>query len=314
MIRATQLRKAFGHRVKAMDGLDLNVPSGAIYGFIGQNGAGKTTTIRTIATLLTPDSGEASVCDFDVIRQPADVRRVVGYMPDFFGVYDDLKVDEYLDFYAILHGLGGPRIASLRDDLLELVDLTAKRNDYVEALSRGMQQRLCLARALIHDPQVLLLDEPASGLDPIARVEMRGLLRELGRMGKTILISSHILTELTDLCTHVGIVADGRMLREGPLQDILWAMERPGYFVRVLADPERAATILEGVPGVGGVEIDPDGSTVHFHCSDGADGAANALAAIVEARIKVARFGEMETSLESTFVRLTRGEETAATC
>jgi len=308
MLRARGLRKVFGHRVRALDGLDLNVPSGAIYGFIGQNGAGKTTTIRTFATLLTPDAGEAFVADLDVIHKPGEVRHLVGYMPDFFGVYDDLKVDEYLDFYALLHGMRGRRIASLRDDLLELVDLTTKRNDYVEALSRGMQQRLCLARALIHDPQVLLLDEPASGLDPIARVEMRGLLRELGRIGKTILISSHILSELTDLCTHVGIVANGKMLREGPLADVLWALERPGFFVRVLADPERAAEVLETVPGAGAVEIDPDGSTVRFHSAEGVEGAAAALAALVEAKLKIARFGEMETSLEATFVRLARGE------
>ena len=233
MIRARGLIKRYGRHLKALDGLDMDVPRGAIYGFIGQNGAGKTTTIRTLATLLVPDAGEAEIAGIDVLRHPARARVGVGYMPDFFGVYDDLKVDEYLDFYATCMAFTARGQPKMRDKLLELVDLSPKRSEYVEALSRGMQQRLCLARALIHDPDVLLLDEPASGLDPIARVEMRELLKELGRLGKTILISSHILSELTDLCSHVGIIANGRMLREGPLSDVMWAVERPGYVLRV---------------------------------------------------------------------------------
>ncbi|MHB0870219.1 MAG: ABC transporter ATP-binding protein [Chloroflexota bacterium] len=303
MIRVRALRKRYG-RVTALDGLDLTVAAGAIYGFIGQNGAGKTTTLRVLATLILPDDGFAEVAGVDVLRHPYEVRRLMGYMPDFFGVYDDLKVGEYLEFYASLHGVRGPATSSLRDSLLELVDLAHKRDEYVEGLSRGMQQRLCLARALIHDPRVLLLDEPASGLDPLARVEMRELLKELGRMGKTILISSHILSELADLCTHVGVIASGRLVREGTVKELLWAAERPGYLLRTLRDGERAAAALEGTPGVEAVEVAEEG--IRFHCRDGAEGAAAALAAVVAAGVPVVRFAEVENSLESTFLQLTR--------
>ncbi|TAK36260.1 MAG: ABC transporter ATP-binding protein [Chloroflexota bacterium] len=308
MIQVQGLRKRY-RRVKALDGLDLNVPAGAIYGFIGQNGAGKTTTIRVLATLMPPDAGKATVGGMDVLRQPDEVRRLVGYMPDFFGVYDDLKVGEYLEFYASLQGVQGTAAASLRDSLLELVDLGHKRDEYVEGLSRGMQQRLCLARALVHDPQVLLLDEPASGLDPVARVEMREILKELARMGKTILISSHILSELADLCTHIGMVASGRLVREGPVAELLWAAERPGYLLRVLREPEQAAAALETMPDVAAVRVTEDG--IRFHCSGGAETAAAALATVIAAGIPVARFTELETSLEATFMQLARQEASA---
>jgi ABC-2 type transport system ATP-binding protein len=308
VIRARGLTKRYGRRLTALDQLDMDVPTGAIYGFIGQNGAGKTTTIRTLATLIAPDAGSAEVAGIDVLRHPAQARARIGYMPDFFGVYDDLKVDEYLEFYAHLHGVGGPGLPKLRDKLLELVDLTAKRGEYVSALSRGMQQRLCLARALIHDPDVLLLDEPASGLDPIARVDMRELLKELGRMGKTILISSHILSELTDLCTHVGIVSNGRMLRQGPLAEVLWAVERPGYVLRVLEPAEQAARVLQEMPTFGAIHVDDETQDVHFHCEGGPEVAAQAVAAVVGAGLHLTRFGEAEGSLEAAFVRLAREE------
>jgi ABC-2 type transport system ATP-binding protein len=311
VIRVRGLRKQYSRGARALDGLDMDVPSGAIYGFIGQNGAGKTTTIRTLATLISPDAGAAVIDDIDVVRRPAEARRHIGYMPDFFGVYDDLRVDEYLDFYAHLHDIHGPRLEPLRNKLLELVDLSAKRTAYVETLSRGMQQRLCLARALIHDPDVLLLDEPASGLDPIARVEMRELLKELCRMGKTILISSHILSELTDLCTHVGIVANGRMLREGPLADVLWAVERPGYRVRVLEPAETAATLLATTSGVVDVDLDASSQEITFRSEGGAEVAANAVAGLVRAGLHLASFGEIEGSLEATFVRLAREGDAA---
>ncbi len=309
MIRTESLSKKYG-RVKALDGLNLTVPAGAIYGFIGQNGAGKTTTLRVLATLLLPDGGSAEVAGVDVLRRPYEIRRLVGYMPDFFGVYDDLKVGEYLEFYASLHGIRGQGAASLMGSLLELVDLSHKRDEYVEGLSRGMQQRLCLARALVHDPQVLLLDEPASGLDPIARVEMRELLKELSRMGKTILISSHILSELADLCTHIGIIASGRLIREGTVKDVLWAVGRPSYRLRVLRDTELAAALLESIDGVGAVSVE-DGE-VHFHCEGGAESAATALAAVVGGGFPVARFAEVESSLEATFLRLAREDGNGA--
>ncbi|MBI2954956.1 MAG: ABC transporter ATP-binding protein [Chloroflexi bacterium] len=305
MIRTDSLSKRYG-RVNALDGLSITVPDGSIYGFIGQNGAGKTTTLRVLATLLLPDGGSAEVAGVDVLRQPYEIKKLVGYMPDFFGVYDDLKVGEYLEFYASLQGMRGWAAISLRDSLLELVDLAHKRDEYVEGLSRGMQQRLCLARALIHDPQVLLLDEPASGLDPIARVEMRELLKELGRIGKTILISSHILSELADLCTHIGIIASGRLLREGTVKDVLWAAERPAYQLKVLRDVERAVAMLESTEGIGAVSVS-DGD-IRFHCDGGAESAAEALAAVVRSGIPVVRFAEIESSLEATFLRLARNE------
>jgi ABC-2 type transport system ATP-binding protein len=331
MIRATGLVKRFG-RARALDGLDLHVPAGAIYGLIGENGAGKTSTLRILATLSLPDAGTAEVAGADVLSRPDDVRRRVGYMPDFFGIYDDLKVGEYLDFYASLYGVRGPAAARLRDDLLELVDLGSKREDYVEHLSRGMQQRLCLARALVHDPQVLLLDEPASGLDPVARVELRELLKELGRMGKTVVISSHILSELADLCSHVGFVAGGRVLREGRVEEVLRgvrlpspdgpdgpgglqegpaeALSRPWYVLRVLRDAERAGAALERVPAVTRVATGPE--EVRFECDGGAEGAAAALAAVVAEGVPVVRFAEAEqprhgSDLESVFLQLARG-------
>lgn len=303
MIRARGLRKTFGG-VAALDGLDLDVPPGAVYGFIGQNGAGKTTTIRILATLLRPDEGEAELAGVDLLRHPREGRRLIGYVPDFFGVYDDLKVGEYLDFYADLYGVRGAP-AALRDELLELVELRHRREDYVEHLSRGMQQRLCLARALIHDPRVLLLDEPASGLDPVGRVELREILKELGRMGKTILISSHILAELADLCSHIGMVAAGRMVRQGTVAEVVWAAEHPTYLLRVLHAADRAAGVLARVPGVGGLSL-ADGE-IRFRAAGGAETAARALAAVVEAGIPVRRFAELEASLEATFVRLARG-------
>lgn len=305
MIRAEGLRKRYG-RTQALNSMSLHVEEGAIYGFIGQNGAGKTTTMRILATLMLPDEGTAQVAGIDVIRHPIEVRQVLGYMPDFFGVYDDLTVGEYLEFYAAMSGIKGQKAHALRDDLLELVDLGPKREEFVEGLSRGMQQRLCLARTLIHDPKVLLLDEPASGLDPVARTEMRDLLKELTRMGKTILISSHILSELADLCTHVGMVAGGRVVRSGRVGEILWASEHPLWRMRVLYNPEGAAQILEGVAGISQVVQGAEGIT--FRCETGAEGAADGLEAVVRAGHRVTRMAEVESSLEETFIKLAREE------
>ncbi|MGZ6269980.1 MAG: ABC transporter ATP-binding protein, partial [Candidatus Limnocylindrales bacterium] len=216
----------------AVAGLDLSVEAGEIFGLVGPNGAGKTTTLRLLATLLVPTAGDAEIAGISIRRDPLAVRRVLGFMPDSFGVYDDMKTWEYLDFFARCYGLAAARRRRVIADLLELVDLADKRETYVQQLSRGMQQRLCLAHALVHDPQVLLLDEPASGLDPRARVELRELLRELRTMGKTILISSHILPELEEICTSVVIIDRGRVLAQGRVADIE-ARLRVGAVLRV---------------------------------------------------------------------------------
>jgi ABC-2 type transport system ATP-binding protein len=303
MIRTRDLRKQFGRTV-ALDGVDLEIPSRSVYGFIGENGAGKTTTIRILATLALPDSGVAEVCGYDVRKQPVDARRLIGYMPDFFGVYDGLKAGEYLRFYAGLQGLRGPQVTALCSKLLELVDLAHKRDAYVDTLSRGMQQRLCLARALVHDPQVLLLDEPASGLDPIARAELRELLRELGRMGKTILLSSHILSEIAGLCTHVGLLAGGRMIRQGTITEILDGHSQGGYVLRVLSDARRAYEILERTEAV--TAISAHESEIRFRVEPGPEAAAIALAAVAAAGIPVAHFSEAPRDLEAAFLPLVR--------
>jgi ABC-2 type transport system ATP-binding protein len=219
VIAAEALRKRYGGH-EALQGLELSVPRGEIFGFVGPNGAGKTTTIRILATLVLADSGTATIGGIPVADDPHGVRELVGYMPDFFGVYDRLTAEEYLEFYAACHGVPRRGRRHVAQELLELVDLGDRANDQVDTLSRGMKQRLGLARALVHDPQVLLLDEPASGLDPRARIEMRELVRELRRMGKTILISSHILPELEELCTWVGFIDEGRMVAVGPMTDV----------------------------------------------------------------------------------------------
>jgi ABC-2 type transport system ATP-binding protein len=305
VITTRGLSKRYG-RSFAVDGLNLNVPEGAIYGLIGENGAGKTTTIRILATLLLPDGGHAEVGGYDIERQTDDVRRLIGYMPDFFGVYDDLKAGEYLEFYAGLHGIRGADAARLRDELLELVDLGHKRDDFVESLSRGMQQRLCLARALVHEPQVLLLDEPASGLDPIARVELRELLRELRGMGKTVLVSSHILSELADLCTHIGMVARGRLMLEGTMAEVLQDQTRPAYILRTHGEVRDAIAVLELTEGVTAISV--YGDEISFHADPGLEVAAAVLGALVGAGVRVASFSEAPRDLEATFMRLARTE------
>ncbi|MDQ0286723.1 ABC-2 type transport system ATP-binding protein [Desulfofundulus luciae] len=303
MIRTSGLVKYYG-RVMALQGLDMTVPPGAVYGFIGQNGAGKTTTLRILAGLLLPDGGAAEIAGYDVVRHPRAVRGVVGYMPDFFGVYDDLRVGEYLLFYAAAYGIRGQRAARLRDDLLELVELGDKREAFVDTLSRGMQQRLCLARSLIHDPQVLLLDEPASGLDPLARVEMREILKELCRLGKTIIISSHILSELADLCTHIGMVTAGRIVRQGLLHEVLAAAHRRNFIVRCYGSLAPALAVLEAWPGV--EIINTTEEQVEFSLSDGQAQAAALLKEMISSGAAVTHFAETQQSLEDTFLLLAR--------
>src|SRR4030088_714345 len=255
MISVEQLTKVYGRRT-ALDAVSFEVPKGEIFGFVGPNGAGKTTTLRILAALMEPTTGRAFVDGADVTRQPDRVHERLGYMPDFFGVYDQLTAAEYLDFYAACYRQPKARRKKITDDLLELVGLTDRKNQAVDSLSRGLKQRLCLARALVHDPVVLLLDEPASGLDPRARGEMREILKELRRRGKTIHISSHILPELTELCTMIGIIDRGRMRATGSVSDVIQKLSADRRVrITIIGDNERAMAILEPLAAVRQVTI-----------------------------------------------------------
>jgi len=306
LIEVEGLHKRFGSQV-ALQEVDFVVPAGEIFGFIGPNGAGKTTTIRILATLAMPDAGTATIGGIPVAEDPHSVRELIGYMPDFFGVYDRLTSIEYLEFYAACHGVPHRRRRAVGHELLELVDLSERAEDQVDTLSRGMKQRLCLARALVHDPQVLLLDEPASGLDPRARIEMRELIRELRRMGKTILVSSHILPELEELCTWVGFIDAGRMVAAGPMSDVRNQV-LTGRRLRVeVVDPDEVKLLaardqIEGRRGVISVELVEDGLEVAveetFQDQD-------LLMELVGAGVAVRSFAPVTGDLSEAFMRLT---------
>jgi ABC-2 type transport system ATP-binding protein len=259
IVQTRNLTKRYGN-FTALSALDLDIEKGSIHGFIGPNGAGKTTTMRIIATLLEPTGGQAWVSGYPVTEHPDEVRRRIGYMPDFFGVYDNMKVWEYLDFFAAAYKVPAAKRPGMIDDLLALVDLSVKKESFVEELSRGMKQRLCLARTLVHEPDLLILDEPASGLDPRARIELRELLKELRRLGKTILVSSHILSELTEMCTHVAIIERGHLLVSGRVGEILQSMQPAReIYVRVLARAQDALALVKDAPGVLSAQLLPHG-------------------------------------------------------
>jgi ABC-2 type transport system ATP-binding protein len=291
----------------AVAGMDLTVGAGEIFGLVGPNGAGKTTTLRILATLLAATSGHAEVAGIDVRRNPDAARRVLGFMPDAFGVYDDMKVWEYLDFFARCYGIPGARRRRMIGDLLDLVDLGDKRDSYVQGLSRGMQQRLCLAHALVHDPEVLLLDEPASGLDPRARVELRELLRELRALGKTIVISSHILPELEELCTAVAIVDHGQVLAHGKVTDIERRLRFGALLrVRILAGQslQEARDHFAADERVASAVILDDGQIeLGFRGDD--EASAQLLAAAVAGGIRVVSFARAASDLEELFLQVT---------
>jgi ABC-2 type transport system ATP-binding protein len=307
IVEARGLVKRYDGTV-AVGGVDLSIPQGEIFGLVGPNGAGKTTMLRMLATLLEPTAGDALIAGESVRRNPQAVRRVLGYMPDAFGVYDDMKVWEYLDFFGRCYGLGPAQRRRMIGDLLELVDLAAKRDAYVLSLSRGMQQRLCLAHALVHDPQVLLLDEPASGLDPRARVELRELLRELRTLGKTIVISSHILPELEELCTSVAIVDRGRVLAAGTIADIGQKL-RVGEVlrIRILGDGdavEAARAWFGAREDVASATLEAPGQIEIGFRGDEA-GAARLLAEALRAGLAIASYSPAATDLQELFLQVT---------
>ena len=315
IIEIEGLTKKYG-ALTALRDLNLEVEAGAVVGFLGPNGAGKTTTMRILTTLLQPTSGSARVAGYSVAREPQGVRRSIGYMPDFFGVYEDMKVWEYLDFYAACYDIPPATRRGMIDDLLSLVDLNHKREAFVESLSRGMKQRLCLARTLAHDPQVLFLDEPASGLDPRARIEMRELLRELKNMGKTIFFSSHILSEVADICTSVAVLEAGELIAYGDIAAMKKRL-RPHRVVevRILGEPQDLALLQETVLNDAHafepqVEVDglplPEG-TVRFSFG-GTDAELSLfLRRLVQLNIPLVSFHELQGDLEDVFMQVTQG-------
>ena len=306
MIEVIHFTKRYGDFL-AVDDLSFSIGAGEIFGFIGPNGAGKSTTIRFLATLLRPTEGEGRVAGHSVVADPMAVRRVIGFMPDDFGVYDGMKVWEFLDFFAVAYQIPRAQRKQIIGQVLELLDLTSKRDDYVNGLSKGMKQRLCLAKTLVHDPPVLILDEPASGLDPRARLEMKALLSELKGMGKTILISSHILSELADFCTSIGIIERGKLLAAGSIQDIQRRLRSHRVLkVRVTDETtDRASSILRDRAGVDSVESFDHTITAEFHGQE--TDLARLLGDLIAAGVGVHSFSEEDLSLEEVFMMITKG-------
>jgi len=305
-VQTIGLTRNFG-TMTALNSLDLSIMRGDLFGFIGSNGAGKTTTLRILATFLAPSAGTAQVLGHDVVREADAVRHVIGYMPDFFGVYKDMEVTEYLDFFGACYKIPTAQREKTVNDVLELVGLSEKKGALIGALSRGMQQRLGLARVLIHDPQVLLLDEPASGLDPRARIEMMAILQELQKMGKTIIISSHILSELQTLCNRVAIIEKGRLIYSGPVQGVRDQMSTGRIiWARVTTDQSKALEILkmrteitEAVALDGQLKV-----TLRDHETD----QSIVAEALVLGGARLVELREDELGLEEVFLRVTRGE------
>jgi ABC-2 type transport system ATP-binding protein len=310
MIKTVDLTKKYGDAF-AIKSIDLNLNPGDLFGFIGPNGAGKTTTMRIIATLLEPSWGEAYVCDYSVHTAPKEIRRLVGYMPDFFGVYDDMTVVEYLEFFAASYRIGGEDRRKRVNEMLDIVDLDFKRDAYANTLSRGQTQRLGLARTLLHDPQVLLLDEPLSGLDPRARIEMRNLLRKLGEMGKTIIVSSHILPELADVCNKIGIIDKGELKQNATKAEVIRMVRQHTVLVVEPALREKmddVSALLSGHDLVQGCEMG-DGAVRVVLKSDATD-YSELPRLLIHNGIDLRSFREEELDLESAFMALTKGTST----
>jgi ABC-2 type transport system ATP-binding protein len=305
VIKTQDLTKVYGD-LRAIDQLNLELNQGDLFGFIGPNGSGKTTSMRILATLLQPSWGEAYVCDYSIYTHPKEIRRLIGYMPDFFGVYDDMKVIEYLEFFAATYRIKGPARRKVCEEMLALVDLGYKRDAYVTSLSRGMTQRLGLARVLLHDPQVLLLDEPASGLDPRARIEIRGLLKELRKLGKTIMVSSHILPELADICNKVGIIERGKLLVSEEVTEVMRRVrQQPILEIEIVGDRDAAGKLLEQHDLVEKVDV-RDGRLL-VTLSKGVEDYSDLSTLLIKAGFKLITFKLDEINLETAFMALTKG-------
>jgi ABC-2 type transport system ATP-binding protein len=312
VLQMENLRKTYGTLV-AVEGISLELRPGDIFGFIGPNGAGKTTTIKMLATLIQPTSGRATINGIDVVRFPREVRPHIGYMPDAFGVYDDIKVWEYLDFFCAAYDPPQESRLDTIDRVLTMTDLMEKRDAYVQTLSRGMQQRLCLAKCLVHDPKVLLLDEPASGLDPRARIEIKKLIHKLGAMGKTIIVSSHILPELADFCNKIGIMERGKLLVSGLVDTIVRQLQPTRQLVLTLRGEEDGVDRLrerlgaeEDVEKVVGDAQSPNVLRVAFR--GGLAEQAALLKALIYEGYPLCSFAESALDLEDVFLRVTTGK------
>ena len=305
MIETRDLTKKYDE-LFAVKSLDVKLEPGDVFGFIGPKGSGKTTTMKMLATLLNPTWGEAYVGGHSIYTHPKEIRRLIGYMPDFFGVYDDMKVIEYLEFFAAAYRINGVKRRKVCEDALELVGLTYKRDAMATSLSRGMNQRLGLARVLLHDPQVLLLDEPASGLDPRVRIEIRQVIKKLGQMGKTIMVSSHILPELADMCNKIGIIERGELLVNARVDDVMKQVRRQVLlWVGVAGDLDRASALLAAHPGV--EKVEPRDSLLYVTLKDGVSDYSDLPTLLVSDGLKLTLFREEELNLETAFMALTKG-------
>jgi len=305
MIELINFTKQYGD-LTAVDNLNLKIEPGEMFGFIGPNGAGKSTSIRFLATLLKATSGEGIVNGHRVTRQPLEVRRSVGYMPDSFGVYDGMKVWEFLDFFAVAYQIPKSKRKAVISDVLDLLDLTGKRDDFVNGLSRGMKQRLCLAKTLVHAPPVLILDEPASGLDPRARLEVKALLKALRQMGKTILISRHLLTELAACCTSIGIIERGRLLMHGPIEQVYRQIRRNRIIViKFIENAEKGASLVRSLPEARQVQVDGNTLTAELAIDDRQ--AAALMEYLLAQGVRMRSFAEKEPTLEDVFMLVTQG-------
>ena len=312
MLRIDKLTKNYG-KIPALKGLSLEVPDGALHGFVGPNGAGKTTTMRILATLMSPTSGTAYVAGTDLTREGQKARKLVGYMPDFFGVYDSLTCREYLDFYARCYQIGATERKRMGSQLLELVQLQDKEDEYVETLSRGMKQRLCLARSLIHDPKLLILDEPASGMDPRARAEMKGILRTLREMGKTVLISSHILPELSEMCDSLTILDHGELVFSGSVEELSDRMNGNAPLDIRIAESagadavEEAVRCLRELPYVTEI-LQEEPFLLRVRLEGGEDVCMAAMRELVTRNVPVCDFHRAPMNLEKVFMEVTQDD------